>query len=70
MKLGPVTKIDKKNKTTSRKYDDDAMWENCDVTVVVWHNSHTIALSKGTIWPKNANFLQKMLTLTKLRGTW
>ena len=35
MKLGPVTKIDKKNKTTSRKYDDDAMWENCDVTVVV-----------------------------------
>ena len=25
MKLGPVTKLDKKNKTTSKKFDDDVM---------------------------------------------
>ena len=31
MKLEPVTKIDKRNKTASRKSDDDAMSENCDV---------------------------------------
>ena len=31
MKLGQVTKFDKKNKTTSKKFDDDVMSENCDV---------------------------------------
>ena len=34
MKLGPVTKIDKRNKTTSKKIDDDVMLENFDVTVI------------------------------------
>ena len=34
MKLGPVTKLDKKNKTTSKKFDDDVMSENCDVIVI------------------------------------
>ena len=31
MKLGPVTKLDKKKKTTSKKFDYDAMLENCNV---------------------------------------
>ena len=31
MKLGPVTKLDKKNNTTSKTFGDDAMSENCDV---------------------------------------
>ena len=31
MKIGPVTKLDKRNKTTSKKPDDDVMSENCDV---------------------------------------
>ena len=30
MKLGPVTKLDKKKKTASKKLDYDAMSENCD----------------------------------------
>ena len=30
MKLAPVTKFDKKNKTTSKKFDDDVMSKNCD----------------------------------------
>ena len=34
MKLGPVTKIDKRNKTTSKKIDVDVMSENCDVIVI------------------------------------
>ena len=31
MKLGPVTKIDKRNKTTSNNFDVDVMAENYDV---------------------------------------
>ena len=34
MKLGPVTKLDKKNKITSTKFDNDVMPENCDVIVI------------------------------------
>ena len=34
MKLGPVTKLDKRNTTTSQKIDDDAKSENCDVIVI------------------------------------
>ena len=35
MKLGPVTKLDKRNKTTSKKFDDDIMSANFDVIVVI-----------------------------------
>ena len=34
MKLGPVTKLDKRNKTKSKKFDDDIMPLNCDVIVI------------------------------------
>ena len=34
MKLGPVTKLDKKNKTTLKKIGDDVMYKNCDVIVL------------------------------------
>ena len=34
MKLGPVAKFDKRNKTTSKKIDDDVMSENCDVILI------------------------------------
>ena len=34
MKLGPVTKLDKKNKTTSNIFEDDVMSENCDIIVI------------------------------------
>ena len=33
MKLGPVTKLDKKKTPTSKKFDDDVMWADCDVIV-------------------------------------
>ena len=34
MKLGPVTKLDKINKTLSKTFDDDDVSENCDITVI------------------------------------
>ena len=34
MKLGPVTKLDKKIKTASKKFDNDTMSKKCDVIVI------------------------------------
>ena len=34
MNLGPVTKLDKRNKTRSKKFDNDVMSEDCDVIVI------------------------------------
>ena len=34
MKLGPVTKLDKRNKVTSKKFDGDIMLANCDDIVI------------------------------------
>ena len=34
MKLGPVTKLDKRNKIISKELDDNVMPTNCDVIVI------------------------------------
>ena len=34
MKLGLVTKLDKRNQTTSKKFDDHVMSEHCDVIAI------------------------------------
>ena len=34
MKLGPATKLDKKNKKTSKEIDDDVMSENYDAIAI------------------------------------
>ena len=34
MKTGPVTKLDKRNKTTSKKFDDEIISENCGVIAI------------------------------------
>ena len=31
MKFGPVTKLDKRNSTTSKKMEDDIMSKSCDI---------------------------------------
>ena len=36
MRLGPVTKLDKRNKTTSKKIDNDVMSADCDVIFDLW----------------------------------
>ena len=39
MKQGAVTKIDKRNKMTSKKFGDDIMSENCDTNLwQIWNN--------------------------------
>ena len=34
MKTGPITKLEKRNKTASKNSDNDVMSKNCDVTVI------------------------------------
>ena len=34
MKLGPVSKLEKRNKITSREFDDDVMSVNCEDIVI------------------------------------
>ena len=36
MKLGSVTKLDKRNKMMLKKFDDNFISANCDVIVVFW----------------------------------
>ena len=36
MKIGPITKLDKRNKTTQKKIEFDVMTKNCDVIVIFW----------------------------------
>ena len=45
MKLGPVPKLDRRNKTTSKKIDDDIMSEYCDVIVIF-----QIFCQYGAVW--------------------
>ena len=45
MKLGPVTKLDKRNKPTSKNFEDDVMSEYCDLTVIF-----PIYAQFGAIW--------------------
>ena len=42
---GPVTKLDKKNKTTMKKFDIDLMAASCYVTVILM-----ICSQSGAIW--------------------
>ena len=46
MKIGPVTKIDKRNTETSKKIDDDVMSKNCDVIIVFLIYSQVGAIPK------------------------
>ena len=49
MKLGPVTKLGKRNKTLSKRFDDDVMSENYDVIAIF------LVYGKfGAIWKPNS----------------
>ena len=62
MKFGPLTRLDKRNKTTSKNFDHNARPKNCDVIAIC-----PIYDQFGAIWkPENADLLQKMLTSAKL----
>ena len=46
MKLAPVTKLHKRNTTTSKKIDDDVMSANYDVIVIFLINDQFRAIRK------------------------
>ena len=46
MKPGPITKLDKRNNTISKKFDDDDMSPNCDVIVILSIYGHFGAILK------------------------
>ena len=51
MKLGPTTKIDKRSKTISKKFDDEVMLANCDVIV-----NFPIYGQFGAIWKLDSRY--------------
>ena len=64
MKLGPVTKLDKRNKTTSKKIDVDFMSETCDVNIIFPIYGHFGAIRKpdsGRIVCKTYIFINSKL---------
>ena len=61
MKLGPVTELHKRNKATSKTFDDDVMSANCDDIVIF-----RIYGQFGAMFI----FWKKILTSAKLRGSW
>ena len=52
MQLEPVTKLDKGNKITSKKIDDEAMSENCDVVAIFPIYDHF-----GAIWKSDSRYI-------------
>ena len=73
MKLGPVTKLDKRNKTVSKKVDVDVMSENYDVMVIFLIFGQFGAIPRPDSGHRvckvyvfcNRNFLQKLKTELK-----
>ena len=64
MKLGPVNKLDNRNKTMSKKFDDDVMLANCDVIVIfsIYDQFGTIQkLDSGRIVCKTYIFMNSNL---------
>ena len=49
MKFRPVTKLDKRNKTTSKRFDDGVVSANCDV-FLIFHFSADLKQSGNRYW--------------------
>ena len=53
MKLGPLTKIGKKNRATPKNFDDDVNLGNCEVIVfffnlwLIWSNKEAAFQTQG-----------------------
>ena len=61
MKLGPVTKLNKKNRATSKKIDDDVMLASYDVIVIF-----VISGQFGAIWKLDSGRIVSNTTSTLL----
>ena len=72
MKLEPVTKLDKRNKKTRKKFDDDVISENCDVIAI-----SSIYGEFGAIWKPDSRrmvcktyiFINSTFYLTKTENS-
>ena len=55
MKLGPVTKVDKREKTMSKYFDDNVMSTNCDANVIfsnlrpIWSNLEAVTFNSNLL---------------------
>ena len=56
MKLGPVTKLDKRNKSNSKKFEDAVIPANCDVIVIFRIYGQFGAIGKPDSGRKAAKF--------------
>ena len=68
MKLGPVTRLDKKNKATSKIIDDDVISKNCDVIAIFLIYNQFVVICKpdsGTIVCKSYFFINSSLSSYK-----
>ena len=68
MKLEPVTKFEKENTATSKKFNDDVILRICDVIVIFWINGQFGAIRKphsGHIVCKTYNFINSNLLFYK-----
>ena len=71
MKLGPVTKLDKRNKKTSKKFDNDVMSVKCDVIVIFPIYGQFGAIHEpdsGRIVCKTYIFINSKLLKTELKN--
>ena len=69
MKFGPVTKSEKWNKTTLKKFDNDVILPNCDVVIFpIYSQFGAIQKSdSGRTVSKTYNFINSTLTLQNLK---
>ena len=64
MKLGPVTKLDKRNKTTSKTFDDDVFSANCNI-IVIFPDSWLIVCKTYIFIKSNLKYYKKKETELK-----
>ena len=65
MKLGPVTKLDKRNTTPSEKFDDDVILANCNVIVI-----SPMYDQFGTIWKPDSGCIVCKLNTALILLLW
>ena len=69
MKLGPATKPYKRNKTISKKFDDNFMPKNCDVIVIFSIYCQCEAIWKPDSTPKSVKLKFSLTKSFYLRKT-
>ena len=72
MKLGPVTKLDKRNKIMSKKFDDDTMSANCNIYVIFFIFGQLGAIQKPDsrcLVRKTCIFMKRNLLSSKKENT-